>query len=66
MRVRLVLHCGAYFKEESYATWRDFVSIQAMENQVYLISLNRAGKDFGGSMLGPPWIGERNETISRR
>lgn len=34
-----------------------------MENQAYLISLNRAGKDFGGSMLCPPWIDERNEIV---
>ena len=60
---RLLLHCGAYFKDESYPTWPDFVTARAMENQVYLLSLNRAGKDFGGSMLCPPWIDARGEII---
>ncbi len=59
----LLLHSGAYFKDESYATWADFVTARAMENQVYLLSLNRAGEDFGGSMLCPPWIDERGEII---
>jgi nitrilase len=27
-----------------------------MENQVYLLSLNRAGADYGGSVFCPPWL----------
>ena len=29
-----------------------------MENQVYFLSLNRAGAHFGGSMFCPPWVDE--------
>ena len=32
--VDLLLHCGAYFRDESFATWHNFATTRAMENQV--------------------------------
>ena len=54
--VDLLLHCGAYFRDESFSSWHSFAHTRAMENQVYLLSLNRAGADYGGSIFCPPWI----------
>lgn len=56
--VDLILHCGAYFRDESFATWHDFITARALENQIYLLSLNRAGADYGGSALCHPWMDE--------
>lgn len=54
--VELILHCGAYFRDESFPSWHPFVITRAMENQIYILSLNRAGKDYGQSLLCPPWM----------
>jgi len=59
--VGLILHAGAYFRDESFVSWPAFAVTRAMENQVYLLSLNRAGADYGGSMFCPPWVDETVE-----
>ena len=56
--VELVLHCGAYGRDESFSSWHDFVVTRALENQLYILSLNRAGKNFGHSYFCPPWVDE--------
>ena len=56
--VELLLHCGAYCRDESFSSWPAFAVTRAMENQCFLLSLNRAGADFGASMFCPPWIDE--------
>lgn len=57
----LVLHTAAFYRDESYATWHSFSVSRAMENQVYLLSLNRAGPDYGGSIFCPPWMSDLSE-----
>ena len=52
----LLLHCGAYFRDESFSPWHSFVTTRAMENQVYLLSLYRAGKNYGDSIFCLPWM----------
>ena len=54
----IILHSGAYYRDESFATWHDFITARALENQVYLLSLNRAGAHFGGSAFCHPWMDE--------
>ncbi len=56
--VECVLHCGAYARDESFFSWKHFAVTRAMENQTYLLSLNRAGDFFGESILCPPWVDE--------
>lgn len=56
--VDMILHCGAYFRDESFATWHPFATTRALENQVFLLSLNRAGRDWGASGLFLPWMDE--------
>ena len=58
--VDCILHCGAYFRDESFATWHPFVITRAMENQIFFLSLNRAGRDYGHSLFCPPWVDERH------
>ncbi len=54
--VQLILHCGAYARDESFDNWHDFAVTRAVENQVFFLSLNRAGPDYGASLFCPPWI----------
>ncbi len=55
-KVDCILHCGAYFRDESFSTRHAFATTRAMENQIYMVSLNRAGMDYGASVFCPPWI----------
>lgn len=54
----LILHCGAYFRDPSFHSWHNFVIARAIENQVFFLSLNRAGQGYGRSMFCPPWVDE--------
>ena len=65
---RVLVHCCANFRDESFSSWRDFTVTRAMENQVHLLSVNRAGNEYGGSMLCPPWRDQhhRVERLSRK
>ena len=57
--IQLLLHCGAYGRDESFYSWHHFVVTRALENQIYVLSLNRAGKEFGNSLFCGPWIDEQ-------
>ncbi|MEV8467189.1 carbon-nitrogen hydrolase family protein [Fluviibacterium sp. DFM31] len=54
--VDLILHCGAYFRDPSFPTWHAFATTRAIENQVFFLSLNRAGQDYGNSLFCYPWM----------
>ncbi len=56
--VDLILHCGAYSRDFTFYSWHPFVVTRALENQVFILSLNRAGGNFGSSMFSPPWVDE--------
>ncbi|MEO1138136.1 MAG: carbon-nitrogen hydrolase family protein [Pseudomonadota bacterium] len=56
--VDLLLHCGAYYRDESFHTWHAFATTRALENQVHLLSLNRAGQSYGNSVFCLPWHDE--------
>ncbi|WP_298848128.1 carbon-nitrogen hydrolase family protein [uncultured Ruegeria sp.] len=56
--VDLILHSGAYYRDESFNTWHSFAKTRAMENQIYFLSLNRAGKTWGNSIFCLPWMDE--------
>lgn len=63
----LVLHCGAYARDESFYSWHDFVVTRAIENLTYFASLNRAGNFYGSSIFCTPWVDEVNrQTILPR
>lgn len=56
--VDVILHCGAYYRDESFMTWHNFAIARAMENQIFLLSLNRAGATWGNSVFCTPWMDE--------
>jgi predicted amidohydrolase len=56
--VDIILHSGAYFRDSSFHTWHAFANTRAIENQVFFLSLNRAGQDYGNSLLCYPWMDE--------
>ncbi len=60
----VILHCGAYFRDTSFATWHDFTTTRALENQVFFLSLNRAGADYGNSRFCYPWMDENRLPVS--
>lgn len=57
-RIDLVLHTGAYYRDPSFSSWHAFAQTRAVENQLYFLSLNRAGEHYGDSLFVPPWIDE--------
>ena len=63
-RIDLLLHCGAYARDESFDSWHAFVVARAMENQIYVLSLNRAGEDFGNSLFCSPWVDEETPAVA--
>lgn len=56
--VDLICHVGAYARDPSFYSWHHFAISRALENQIYFLSLNRAGEDFGHSVFCAPWIDE--------
>lgn len=59
----VILHCGAYFRDESFSTWHPFAITRALENQIFLLSLNRAGRNYGKSLFCEPWHDESNPPL---
>jgi len=62
--VDVILHCGAYYRDASFATWHDFATTRALENQVFFLSLNRAGANYGNSRFCYPWMDENLLPVS--
>ena len=62
--VDVILHCGAYYRDTSFATWHDFTTTRALENQVFFLSLNRAGAHYGNSRFCFPWMDENTPAIT--
>jgi len=56
--VDAILHCGAYYRDTSFHTWHPFAIARALENQVFFLSLNRAGATYGNSLFCLPWQDE--------
>ena len=61
--VQLVLHCSAHARDETFYSWHHFSVCRAIENQVYFLSLNRAGENYGNSIFCTPWIDEDNRGL---
>jgi len=61
--VHAVIHPVAFFRDASFYSWQAFVIARALENQAYWLSINRAGSDFGASIVCPPWVDETSKEI---
>jgi nitrilase len=53
----VILHPVAFARDESFASYHHFAVTRALENQVYWVSVNYSGDDFGGSISVPPMVG---------
>ena len=62
-KVDCILHTGAYARDPSFDSWHAFVKTRAMENQIYMVSLNRAGGNYGHSVFMPPWTDENTPPV---
>ena len=56
--VQLILHCAAHGRDETFYSLHHFSVARAIENQVYFLTLNRAGEHYGSSLFCTPWIYE--------
>lgn len=61
--VDLLLHCSAFSRDESFPSWHAFLIARAMENQVPVLGLSRAGVGWGGSMLCGPWVDDAHPPL---
>jgi nitrilase len=61
--VDCILHCGAYYRDESFASWHSFATTRALENQLYFLSLNRAGELYGDSIFCLPWMDDQQAAV---
>lgn len=61
--IDLLLHPVAYSRDRTFPSWHHFVIARAMENQVYMLSINRAGKNYGNSIFCPPWVDEESAPV---
>ena len=59
----LLLHCSAFSRDESFSSWHAFLTARAMENQVPVLGLSRAGAGWGGSMLCGPWVDDAHPPL---
>jgi predicted amidohydrolase len=57
----LILHPVAFKRDSTFNSWSSFVICRALENQLYFLSLNRAGAEYGSSIFCPPWIDEKTQ-----
>ncbi|MEM7075790.1 MAG: carbon-nitrogen hydrolase family protein [Pseudomonadota bacterium] len=62
--VDIITHCGAYYRDESFHTWHPFAVTRALENQIFFLSLNRAGAQYGNSVFCWPWMDENTGPVA--
>lgn len=60
----LILHPVAFTRDFTFASWHAFVTTRAMENQLYWLSLNRAGTDWGQSLFCPPLVDDDHPPLA--
>lgn len=61
--VDLIVHPVAFYRDETFPSWHHFVITRALENQLYLLSLNQAGDGFGESLFSYPWLDSKSQAI---
>lgn len=62
-QVDVILHPVAFTRDGTFESWHHFVVCRALENQVYFLSLNRAGRAWGNSIFCPPWVDAHTKPI---
>lgn len=53
--IHLLLHPGGWPRDAGFASWHPTVFTRAIENSIYIMSINRAGHENGHSVFCPPY-----------
>lgn len=61
-KIDLLVHPVGFVKDETFSSWPVFTITRAIENQICILSVNRAGKRNGGSLFVPPLLEWKRET----
>jgi len=59
----LLLHPGGWPRDAAFYTWHTFVTTRAVENSIYIMSINYAGKNNGSSIFCPPFVDNQNKPL---
>jgi len=60
-QVHLMLHPGGWPRDLGFFTWHTFVTTRAVENQIYVMSNNRASEENGATFFCPPLINQTSK-----
>jgi len=60
-QIDLLLHPGGWPRDAGFKTWHTFVITRAIENQIYIASINRASSNNGCSIFSPPMLDDVNK-----
>jgi nitrilase len=63
-KIVLLLHLGGWPRDAAFYTWHTFVTTRAMENSIYIMSVNRAGEYNGCSVFCPPFVDHETLPVS--
>mmetsp|Transcript_14331 Transcript_14331/g.24520 ORF Transcript_14331/g.24520 Transcript_14331/m.24520 type:complete len:302 (+) Transcript_14331:26-931(+) len=63
----VVVAPAAWPRDSGFSTWHPTLVARAAENQIFAMSVSRAGSFFGASIVAPPWIenGEQERLVSQ-
>jgi len=59
--IHVLLHAGGWSRDTGFITWHTFVITRAVENQIYIMSNNRASENNGATIFCPPMISETSK-----
>ena len=62
--VDCILQPSAFVRDCSFRTWSSFRETRAVENSIFWIGINYAGKNYGETSIVPPFVDEEHEPIS--
>lgn len=60
-KVDALLQPAAFPRDISFRTWKSFRETRAVENSVYFVGINYAGRMYGESSIVPPWVDDDHE-----
>lgn len=54
--IDVLIHPGGWPRDCTFESWHKFVITRALENQIYLFSINKASTNNGGSIICQPFV----------
>ena len=62
--VDCILQPSAFVRDYSFRTWSSFRETRAVENSIFWIGINYAGRNYGETSIVPPFVDADHEPIS--